>query len=263
MTTAAEPALSPPRRLVVLGASNVAMGFSTALATARGLWGPLDVLAAFGHGRSYGLRRALLWRELPGITECGLWPALESRPPAPTTALLTDVGNDLFYEMPVPDIAAWVGECVDHLVRAGARVVMTPLPLCNAAALSPRRFLFFRTLFFPCSRQTYAVLMSRAEELDQRLRRLAAERGVVLAEHRPEWYGLDPLHIRRGRRRAAWEELLARGTGGLVPGVRAFSPGHSLRLWALAPDCRWVFGRERHRAQPAARLADGTSVALY
>ncbi len=264
MNAAAEPALSPPRRLVVLGASNVALGFPTAVATARALWGgPLDVLTAFGHGRSYGLRRALLWRELPGITECGLWAALEKRPPAPTAALLTDVGNDLFYEMPVTDIAAWVGECLDRLLRTGARVALTPLPLCNAAALSPRRFVFFRTLFFPWSRQTYAALMSRAEELDQRLRRLARERGVVLAEHRPEWYGLDPLHIRRGRRRAAWGELLSAGMEGRVPAAQAFSLRRSLRLWSLEPECRWVFGRERRRAQPAGQLEDGTTVALY
>src|SRR5205807_8069752 len=59
----------PPRRVVVLGASNVSLGFGTIVETAARLWGaPLDLLAAFGHGRSYGLRKSVLGRELPGIT---------------------------------------------------------------------------------------------------------------------------------------------------------------------------------------------------
>jgi hypothetical protein len=263
MTNAAEP--SRPRRLIVLGASNVALGLPTVLATARGLWGgPLEVLAAFGHGRSYGLRKAVLWRELAGISECGLWPALERRPSVPTTALLTDVGNDLFYEAPVPDITAWVEACVDRLRRAGARVVMTPLPLCNVATLSPRRFHFFRTVFFPGSGLEYATLLVQARDLDERLRRLAKERGAVLAEHRPEWYGLDPLHVRRASRRAAWGELLSPGMDPPPPAaVRLFSLRQSLRLWMLAPEQRWIFGRPRRRAQPAGRLEDGTTVALY
>jgi hypothetical protein len=265
MMTEAEQALALPRRLVVLGASNVAFGLPTVLATARDLWGgPLDILAAFGHGRSYGLRMAVLWRELPGLIECGLWQALKRRAPVPTTALLTDVGNDLLYEMPVPDIAAWVETCVDRLQLAGARVVMTPLPLCNIATLSPRRFYFFRTLFFPASRLQYDTLLGWARELDGRLRRLAENRGVALAEPRAEWYGLDPIHIRRTSRRSAWRALLSTGMAGPPPRVtRTFSLRHSVRLWMLAPEQRWIFGWPRRRAQPVGRLEDGTTVALY
>jgi len=84
----------PARRVVLLGASNLTRGISTAVETARLQWGrPLDVMAALGHGRSYGLASRLLCRTLPSIVECGLWPALAARPPAPTAALVTDVGN--------------------------------------------------------------------------------------------------------------------------------------------------------------------------
>src|SRR5579872_6971938 len=90
---------SSTQRVILLGASNVANGFPTIVATAGRLLGaPLDVLGAFGHGRSYAMRMGILWHELPGIRECGMWPVLEARPPAPTFALLTDVGNDLLYD---------------------------------------------------------------------------------------------------------------------------------------------------------------------
>jgi hypothetical protein len=255
----------PPRRVVVLGASNVTRSLSTIVETACRLWGrPLDMLLACGHGRSYGLRMALLWRELPGIVECGLWEALERRPPVPTAALLTDIGNDLLYEVPVPDIAAWIEACLDRLQRAGAQVVMTPLPLGSIATVSPARFLLLRSVLFPGCRLTYPTLRERAVEMDGRLRLLARQRGVQLAEHRPEWYGFDPIHIRRWHWPLAWREILS-GWSAATP-LPATAPA-SLRRWVrlrrLAPDRRWIFGRERRTAQPAGRLADGTTIALY
>lgn len=255
------------RRVVLLGASNVAVGFPTLVATAgRLLGGPLDILAAFGHGRSYGMRMALLWRELPGLVECGLWPALEGRPPAPTFALVTDVGNDLLYDVPVSDIAGWVETCLGRLRRAGARTIMTPLPLCNVAALSRRRFLLVRTVLFPGCRLAFDTVVDRAFELDRRLRALAREYGAILAEPRRAWYGLDPIHIRRERRAVAWREVLSGwGTTAPIPATAFAAVRHSLalRLRLLRPERRWLFGRERFTPQPAGRFAGGNTVALY
>src|SRR5262249_21781564 len=181
------PSYLPPRRVILLGVSSVGRGLSTALETACSAWsGPLDVLAAFGHGRSYGVRTSLLWRELPGIAECGLWEALARRPAAPTAALVTDVGNDLLLDVPAPRMAAWVEACVDRLLDAGARVVLTPLPLCNVERLSPGRFLLFRSLLYPGCRLGLATVLERARDLDARLRDLAASRGLALVEHRAE-----------------------------------------------------------------------------
>ena len=55
-------------RIVALGASNLTRGFQTLVSTARGAWGPyVEVLAALGHGRSYGAPSRLVFRTLPGI----------------------------------------------------------------------------------------------------------------------------------------------------------------------------------------------------
>ena len=82
---------------MLLGASNLRLVLPVLIDDLRrAAGGPVEVLAACGHGRSYGRRSRLLFiRHLPGITRCGLWAALERRPPLPTIALLTDVGNDL------------------------------------------------------------------------------------------------------------------------------------------------------------------------
>jgi hypothetical protein len=222
------------------------------------------VWAACGLGRSYGTGRSVLGCATPGIVECGLWPALKQFPPLPTTALITDIGNDLLYEAPVPDIAAWVSACIDRLQQAGARVVLTPLPLCSVTTLSPARFLFLRSLIFPGCRISYATLRNRALDLDERLRGLARDRGLLLAEHRLEWYGFDPIHVRWRYRARAWRELLAHWSDGAL---HAPVPRRQLRDWLyiqrLVPERSWLFGGERYRAQPAGKLADGTTLSLY
>src|SRR5262245_60042389 len=171
--TRQQPPTAPPRRVVLLGASNLTRGLSTAVGTALRLaGGPLEVLAAFGHGRSYGTRRRLLFRELPGIIECGLWDDLSRRPTAPTAALITDIGNDLLYGEEPDRIAGWVADCAGRLRDAGADAVLTPLPLANLAGLAPWRFLLLRSVLFPGCRLPFEVVLERARDLDGRLREL-------------------------------------------------------------------------------------------
>jgi hypothetical protein len=255
----------PPRRLVLLGASNVTLAIPIILDAALQLWGrPLDVLAAYGHGRSYGQRHALLWRELPGIVECGLWQALEHREPAPTAALITDIGNDLLYEAPVADIVGWVETCCDRLQRAAASIALTPLPLCNVTTVSRARYLLLRSVLYPACRLDYAVMLQRAFELDERLRALARQRGLVLVEPRPEWYGFDKIHIRQRYWYRAWREMLASSSSARPVGdSAATSTWPPLRLRFLAPECRWIFGGEQHTPQPTVRLRKLGTLALY
>ena len=90
--------MSHQRRVVLLGASNLTRGLSTAVEASRLRWGrPLEMLIAAGHGRSYGLTSRVLARTLPSILACGLWDELAQRATMPTAALITDIGSDLLY----------------------------------------------------------------------------------------------------------------------------------------------------------------------
>ena len=152
-----ESTASPSRRVVLLGASNVARSMSTVIETAELVWGrPLDVLAACGHGRSYGRTSCVFGRSLPGILECGLWDELSRRPALPTAALVTDIGNDILYGAGVDQIAAWVEQCLTRLRGVCERIVVTELPLARIASVTPRQYDLFRALLFPGSRVTFA-----------------------------------------------------------------------------------------------------------
>ena len=125
-------------RLIALGASNLARGMGSAVAVACETWGPqVEVVGAFGPGRSYGMPSSLVGRTLPGILECGVWSALDGLPPARTRALVTDVGNDILYHVPVPRIVSWVDEAVARLGALTDDGVITGLPLARIRLLSP------------------------------------------------------------------------------------------------------------------------------
>ena len=280
MSAAASNDVVPARRVVLLGASNLTRGISTVVESSWHAWGrPLDVLAALGHGRSYGMRSKVLVRALPGIAECGLWEAIAQRPALPTAALLTDIGNDLLYEAPVEQIVEWVELCLDRLMgHAGqpswlfedqrdayptARVAMTLLPLASLDTLSERKFRLFRSILFPACRLPLEVLHRRAIELNERVRQIGAARGIALIEPRAAWYGHDPIHLRMRDWRPAWQEILAAWRNDdALPAARG-SLARWLRLRALAPQCRWICGIEQRSAQPAARLRDGTTISFY
>jgi hypothetical protein len=253
----------PGRRIVLLGASNLTRGISTVVETSAQHWGrPLDVLAALGHGRSYGMTSSVLGRTLPGILQSGLWPALERREALETAALITDVGNDLFYGAPVERIAGWVEQCLDRLMDCEARIVVTRLPICNLPRVRRWQYLIVRSLFFPSCRLSLDELSERAVELDERLCELAHQRNCALAEPRSDWYGFDPIHFKLRHWSCAWHEMLAPWSETEVGAARA-SLARWIYLRRCAPELRTRFGIAQRRAQPAARLADGTLISLF
>jgi hypothetical protein len=182
----------------------------------------------------------------------------------PTAALLTDIGNDLLYEVPVDTIVEWVEVCLQRLRQRQARIVMTLLPLGNLATLSTLRYRFFRTLSHPRCSLSLATITDRAHELNRQLQCLGAAYSVQLLEPQAEWYGLDPIHILGRWQPQAWSEILAPLTEVIhTQGIERCERLGTWAAWRLAPERRWLWGRERQQSQPVARLPDGTSISLF
>jgi len=271
---------SPPfrARLILLGASNLTRGISTVVETARlTLGSPLEIFAALGHGRSFGMRSRVFLRSLPGILECGIWKALEesSRPAAhsrkavpPTFALITDVGNDIMYGAGPAQVIAWIEQCIDRLAPHGACIGMTMLPIQSIRSVKRWQYAVVKNFMFPTRSITYEQAITQANELHDRLIESAQRRGVRLIESPPQWYGFDPIHIQMRHWAGAWKQILS---GCLVdPDNRSVERSRSraslrrwLRLRTRMPEKWWLFNSERGRAQPCLRLADGTTIALY
>jgi len=219
------------------------------------------VLAALGHGRSYGVRSNFLGRSLPGILDSGLWRQLERLPPAPTRGLITDVGNDILYGFSAPQTLAWVEEAAVRLQALTDDIILTDLPLASIRRLTPARFLAFRSIIVPRCRLSLAQVAQTAARVNEGLAALAAARGLRFQRLQEHWYGVDPIHIRPSLWRCAWCEILDGGAADIAPGGDSWREG--LRLYFMPAERQQHFGLERFTPQPGVALKAGGRIRLY
>lgn len=255
----------PALRAILLGASNLKAALPSLLAgLRRTAGGPVEVLAACGHGRSYGMwSRFLFVRRLPGIADCGLWRELSRRPPLPTVALLTDVGNDLLYGASAGMISGWVRTCLDRLAFQRAEIVLTLLPLGRLERLAPWQYLFARSILFPGRNVPWDAVRQEARKLDELLREAGLEHEARLVRPEASWYGIDPIHILRSRRHEVWHGILSQWTlASREPGEGESLLGRR-RLPAFGAEEFRLLGFRFERPQPALRFDDGTTLSLF
>lgn len=253
------------QKLVMLGASNLARAFPVAISMSRNVFdAPLSIYVAKGHGRSYGQESSCFGKKNSGIFSCGIWRAIEREKNVPITAVVTDIGNDLAYEVPVETVLEWVEGCIDRLLSFNARVVVSDLPLEVLKELGAIRYRCFRAILFPQCRLSWDEMLSRAEQLSERLRELAKQKDIPVFTVRKQWYGLDPIHPRAKHYPEIWSQLLALATDRQP---QLLDGRCSLRLrWylrRLQPESWSNFSIARHAKQPCGRLSDGSTISLY
>jgi hypothetical protein len=245
------------RRVILLGASNLTLGFPLIVESLQASVHQVELFAAHGHGRSYGRWSRVLSRRLPGIRDCGLWDALQQRPDSETRplALMTDVGNDLLYGHCPDAILGWAAECLERLRAQSAAITITGVPLESLKRMSSPRYHATRMCFFPRRGVGWATMKGMIEELDEGLRALSLRYGAAFVEPQRGWYGVDPIHVRRSRRSAAWRQILQSWPVEPLT-IRGSSPQRALRLWSLRPHLRQIAGRRQTTPQPVHREPD-------
>lgn len=237
-------------RVIALGASNLTRGLRTVVSLSRVAWGrDTEVIAALGLGRSYGADSLLVARRLPGILQCGIWRALDERPPTPSVAIVSDVGNDILYGFSPQQILDWVGEAVTRLQRHTQTIALTGLPAHNVDRLSERQFRIMRAVMFPSSRQTLSGARATAVIVQAGLERMAADRGLRFVALQPQWYGWDPIHFRYAHWRRVWGEFLGLDSSQWAARPEPGGLVESVRLWLRADEHRWILGIHQHTSQ--------------
>ncbi|MCA9292030.1 MAG: hypothetical protein KDA25_12940 [Phycisphaerales bacterium] len=266
MIGAPDPAAA---RCVVLGASNVARALPTVVAIARSAMarhvaGPVDLHLAVGCGRSYGRPSRVLGRGLSGILETSILGDVAADPRRPCATLLTDVGNDIMYEVPPALILDWVERCVAGLVPSGP-VVLTALAMASLRRVTARRYRLVRRLLFPSHDLPFAEAMARCETVDAGLREIAARHGAIVGTHDGDWYGIDPIHLRARSIAPAFATWMSAWAGADAAAIaRARLPPAAAARLRLARCASWSWrGHPHPQAQPTVRFADGSTVHLH
>ena len=257
--------IKPKRKLIFLGASNLSRSFPTAISFAlNSFQGPIEFYIAKGHGRSYGIEARCFGKKFLGIFYCGLWNAIAQENSVPIHAWLTDIGNDLAYDVAVEQVLGWVEGCIDRLLEHNATVVVSDLPIDVVRGMSQTRYRFFRTLFFPYCSLDHASMLCRAEKLSECLHELAKSRNIPVFQGDSAWYGVDPIHPRRQFLSELWRRNMQLATGQQATDNEERIPT-ALRwyLKSLQPEQWSFFSVFRRATQPNGLLRDGTKLYLY
>lgn len=266
-------AAPPSARLVMVGASNVALGLPVILENALELYpGRIRIDAAMGHGRALSRRNGYLCWSYPTLLECGLWTVAAARPlaegpPESRAAILCDVGNDLMYGVDTDRVVGLVQSCLSRLAGVADRLVVVTMPMKSINRLSPRRFLWLRRLMFPQVTLDLPTLLGRAQVVNQQLMRIAEQHGATLVRPPACWFGCDPIHIRPRFRRVAWRRILRRALPATNPtgfASASLPSGERAALRKAAHRARPAqyryFGRKKVRNQP---VVSGERIQLH
>jgi hypothetical protein len=254
-----------PRRIVLLGASNLSMSFPNIVELARATWRrPLEFFTAMGFGRSYGQQSKFFGKKFSGILQSGLWDALSCAPRVQTVAIVADVGNDLAYEAPVEWVLDWVRETLDRLDACDARVVLNNIPIESLRTVGGARYGVVKSILFPNCRVQRREMLRRAEALSEGLQSLAETRKTPVFSGEIAWYGWDPIHPRRAHAGVIWQRMMAALDAHAAATLWRPPPREdAFRLRRLQTRAWWRIGTSSRSAALTTTLMEGSSVALY
>ena len=201
-----------PQQIVLIGASNLVLGWPALIRSLRQLTAaPLNLNVAIGMGRSYIKTSAVWFRQLPSINASGLWDHLPCDMSQAPRVLITDIGNDLVYLFEPNDIVVSLRQSIKRILawRSDARIVMTGLPLDSVARIGKMRYLVARTILFPGCFLPHSTILARSLVLEKLVQDLAAEYRIAFVQPESHWYGMDPIHVLPKYRETAFLKYFA------------------------------------------------------
>jgi len=248
------------RRVILIGASNVTLGFPLVFNSClESLPAETELFAIHGHGRSFCQWSYVLNRGLPPVLECGLWQALKQRPAAAQTwGLVTDTGNDLIYGRSVDDLITNVTTAFQRLHELGAVITYVGLPVERIMMLSDLSYRIAKKMLFPGPTVPWKTMSARVLEFDERVRQVASQYATTILIPRLPWYGIDPIHIRKSQSLIAWREILEAWSFPEQPKVVAPSYNAAMNLWHIGPAERTYSRQPFYTRQPCLSLNEET-----
>lgn len=250
------PAPEDRQTIILLGASNLTLGWKPVLNAIRGtVPGPLDVRVSLGMGRSYVDWSSFWFRRLPGIADCGLWKSLPEGGSRPPLVLVTDLGNDIVYNHGPNKIFETAASCIRRIQdwRSDARIVMTGLPLDSIKSMDRIRFLIARTILFPTCRMSFTEICEKSQTLDQMIRQFAEQNSFPLVIPRAEWYRVDPIHVIPSLREKVFRHIFLHWN---VDTPATLTPEYFADARLPASALRTVAGISRQAQQPVFESPD-------
>ncbi|CAI2719525.1 hypothetical protein [Nitrospina watsonii] len=222
------PEAEAPHVCVLLGASNLARGYSALshYLTRNLAPQPVRILAAMGPGRGYGCRGGMLNISYPPIVDSPLFQRARKQAESGSrvVALVTDIGNDLLYGMDPDHLVATLEEVFQRLFDLNARIFVTSLPVFFEQEVSPMVYHSIRALLYPKSSVSQEHAVNGVRRMNSYLKESKDPR-VRVVPPLDEYLGWDHVHYSLLRSTEVWNRV-----GGTLLSGWDRQPRHPLRF---------------------------------
>lgn len=194
---------------VFLGASNLARGhYALANCLKRSLYPrPVQFLFAHGPGRGYLAWGGFLRKVYSPIRSSGIFSAARANK-CQVVALLTDIGNDIMYNVSPWDITACLEKIITQLQEFNAIILTTPIPSSLENKLNQFSFFCLRSILYPRSKVRYKEAVEGMRQINKFLKNSVSE-NLHLFSGLEEFSGSDRIHYSLWRGHLAWSRIAA------------------------------------------------------
>jgi len=158
-----------------------------------------------------------------------------------------------------------VSWCVSRLLKQGAHIVITNIPLESIEAISEWRYKMLRPALFPSCQLTRREVIERARSVYHGLVKMASSKNFELFEPSPDWFGADAIHVRYWKHKAFCQCISEYFFASSRTQCPVTSNAPWFLKWKQRPSFAYkkVMGWEWRTQQPGGQLADGTLVSMY
>lgn len=190
-----------------MGASNLARGFQalTDCLVDSLAPNPVEILHALGPGRGYSAEGGVFNVRYPAIGSSGIleYASAQREKFHRAIALITDIGNDIMYGVPVSEIIACLRVLLEKLDTLEADVFVHSIPIDFSKDVSKSQFRLLRSIFYPRSQVDHSKAKEAVSAINDFLRDRAKGR-VHLLPSAKDFMGIDKIHYSVFHSHKAW-----------------------------------------------------------
>lgn len=205
-----EPSSQPPFLFLLLGASNLARGYSMLTHHLSKCLNKTEYLNALGPGRGFFARGGMFNFTYPPIQDCRVIESAEKKlnDSLRTVVLITDIGNDLMYGVSAETLIECLDRMIDRILEWDADIFLTSIHVNLKKDVSPTTFLILRFLFYPSSKVTYEETNLFVVKVNEYLKEKSGKNEKVhLITGMEVFAGSDRIHYSLLKTHAAWSKI--------------------------------------------------------
>jgi hypothetical protein len=195
---------------VLLGASNLARGYSALTRQISKNISASEFLNALGPGRGYCARGGLFNFTYSPIGECRVMESAKvyAERGFRMTVLLTDVGNDIMYGVPESSLIECLDALIEKSLRLNAEVFVTSIHVDVSKDMGKTSFKLLKSIFYPNSPVTFDQADSAVKKLNHYLAEKSLQNDRVhLVSGLGAFCGLDKIHYGLFKSHLAWSRV--------------------------------------------------------